>query len=344
MTVVSIAWPHYLMDAVGLQALVQNWSLIVNGKVEHVVPLLGTHVDPITEAVDAETEPKEELLVEKLSLGPIAALMVGLRLIWDLLWAPKLEERLLALSPETMDRLCQRARQDVAKGEDQNAFVSEGDVLVGWAAQMLSRGQTKPRPVTVVDIVNARFRLSALQSKTAGCYVHNMLQFGYVCLPASCGREPLGQAALSHRRQLAAQITEKQMLGYFRMQQAQIAAKGKMRTMFGAAGSTLMAVNNLSKIDMFYAVDFSGAVIRRGATAIVTAGSSDTSRQSPPGTIVFYEPVPLHKQPPLVNFLRLIGRDREGTFLLEGVFRPDTWAEIVADLEQLEHEKKAEER
>lgn len=333
-TVVSLAWPHYLMDAMGLQALVHNWSLVVNGEANKVATFLGADKDPLQEAIEADSGSHEELAVEKHSLGAYGTLMLVLGLLWASFWASKMEERRITLSPASLERLCQRARKDVAENGEPGGFISEGDVMVAWAAHMFAGSQPKARSVTVASIANARFRLRTLQANKERSYLHNMLLFGYSCFAAGFHHEPLGRTALSHRQQLAEQCTEQQMLGYFRMQREQVAAKGKMRILFGTPGSVILMVNNLAKVDLFQILDFSGAVIR--------PGESGARRQNPPGAISYYHPITLHDKVDLLSYFRILGRDHSGNYLLEGIFQPATWTRIVEDLEQLQSEKAAQ--
>lgn len=328
-TVVSLAWPHYLMDATGLQALLRNWSLVVNNKAQHVVPLLGARADPLEEILDDNMGSKEELVLEKLSLGPFQMLRLAFRFLWTSIFWSKLEERLIILSPNAMDRLCQQAREGLVGDGDDTVFVSEGDILTAWATRMLAQSQPATS-VTVTSIINARFRLKALSTETRGAYVNNMLLFGYSTFVPGFDAEPLGRTALSHREQLTKQCTEQQMLGYFRMQREHVVTKGKLRVLFGASGSEVLAVNNLAKIDVFRDVDFSGAVLRPGGAQ---------SRRNPPGTIIYYHPITLSEPPSFLNFFRVIGRDHSGNLLIEGKFRPETWAHIFQDLERLQGQK-----
>ncbi|KAJ6784638.1 hypothetical protein PWT90_04494 [Aphanocladium album] len=336
-TVVSLTWPHYLMDAVGLQGLLRNWSLIVNDRAAQVLPLVGARTDLLRNAVDTDTRPKEALILEKLSLKPLAVLMLGLRILWACLWGRKWEQQLITLTQDQLNQLCQRARSDISKDGNLNAFISEGDILTAWAVRMLAGSQPNG-PVTVASIINARGKLSALNTHTKGYYVQNLLTVAYMCFEAGCDSEPLGRTALNCRRQLAEQCTEPQILSHFRMQLAHIATKGRQRMLFGAPGSSILAVNNLSKINTFHDVDFAGAVVHRGEPVPASA-AAEPNRHNPPGTPVYYHPMSVHKQASHLNFFRILGRDHKGSLLLEGVFRPETWARIVKDLEELGDER-----
>ncbi|KAJ3475670.1 hypothetical protein NLG97_g9379 [Lecanicillium saksenae] len=329
-TVVSLTWPHYLMDAMGLEALLRNWSLMVNDEAERVTPLLGAHTDTLREAVDMDPGPKEELILEKLSMGFFALLRLGFQFLCASLCGRKWEERRIALSPAKVDQLCRRARGELSANKNANAFISEGDILAAWTAQMLARSQANA-PITVTTIVNARFKLNSLKEQTDGCYVQNLLMIAFTCFAAGCDREPLGSAALSYRQQLAEQCTQPQMLSHFRMQLAHVAAKGKQRMLFGASGSSILAVNNLAKIDTFRDVNFAGAVVCRGASEC-GKGATESDRLNPPGTIIYYHPMSVHRESSNISFFRILGRDHRGRLLLEGSFRPETWEQIVEDL------------
>lgn len=332
-TVVAVAWPHVLMDAMGLQALLRNWSLVLNGRAGEVLPLIGVHNDPMQEAVESDTRPKEELVVEKLAVGPLGIIILLFRLLWLKLWSPGFERRTVVLPQDTLHRLCQRARRDIDKEHDKSAFISEGDVLAAWSARMLAASQPKPSPVTVANFINVRFRMASLKERS-GEYLQNMLQFVYASLPSKCDNAPLGRMALSYRRQLAEQSTEPQMLSYIRMQLDHVQAKGGLRLMFGDARAAMLTVNNLAKVDFFHNIDFSGAVAHKNEPATGTRMCEKT-RQNPPGSIVFYQPLTLNEPTVVTSHLGILGKDHSGRVLITGIFQPNTWKMITEELEKL---------
>lgn len=345
-TVVAISWPHPLMDAVGLQALMRNWSLVVNDKPEQIQPVLGAHTDFVQKAVDQDCELKEPLFIEKMALGVWGIVLFLFRFMYIKLWEPAFEERTMLLPQETVDKLCAEARTDLVnngneKSKQTVAFISEGDVLAAWAAQMLAVSQPTPRPVTVASFINLRFRLSALQEK-GGEFIQNLLQFVYISLQPSCGSAPLGVTALDYRQQLMQQSTQAQVYSYLNMQLQHVRKNGKLRLVFGQPRADMLTVNNLAKIDFFRNIDFAGALVASADDADDTSSTPSTEQATtvnpkrnpkrnpnPPGKIVYFHPLVLNDAGAVTSHLRILGRDHNNRLLMTGAFQPRTWDSIV---------------
>lgn len=325
-TVVAVSWPHPLMDALGLQALMRNWSHVINDRLDQVQPLAGVHVDVLKEAVDRDTNPKEALLIEKISVGVLGMVILLFRFLWLKIWEPRFEERTIILPQQAVDRLYTAARSDLVKDADEKVFISEGDVLAAWAAQMLAVSQPTPRPVTIASFINLRFRLTALQDKGAD-FIQNLLQFVYVSFPPDCASAALGSMAAGYRQQLKEQSTNAQILSFLRMQFDHIKKHGKLRLVFGDPRATMLTVNNLTKVDFFQTIDFSGAVV----SSIETGATTDDGL-NPPGAIVYYHPLVLNEPSVVTSHLRILGKDYSGRVLMTGTFQRRTWDRIVEQL------------
>lgn len=333
-TVVGITWPHVVMDAMGLQALLRNWSLVLNNKAGDVLPLVGAQDDALQELLNQDTGPPEESVLEKLTIGLLGAGVMLLRIIWMILWNPGLEQRTIILPQDSIDRLSAQARSDLAVENGKKPFISEADVLAAWAARVLAASQPRPRPVTIASVINLRFTLKALRERR-GEYIQNMLQFVYVSISPGCAATPLGLTALSHRQQLAEQCTDSQTLNYVRMQREHVKAKGKLTLLFGDPRAEILTVNNLSKLDFFRNIDFSAAVVRSDKQDVdVDVRAAETgARRNPSGTIVFYHPLVLNERSVITNYLGVLGKDHKGRTLIAGTFQPRTWERIVQELE-----------
>ncbi|EFR04830.1 hypothetical protein MGYG_07836 [Nannizzia gypsea CBS 118893] len=319
-TVVGITWPHVLMDAMGLQALLRNWSLVLDGKAEDVLPLAGARDDPVQELLRQDAGPAEAPVLEKLSFGLLGTVTFLFRLIWMKLRNPGFEQRTIIFPQDRLNQLCARARSDLESQGEKELFLGEGDVLAAWAARVLAASQPRPHLATIVSVVNFRFTLSALQGKGAQ-YIQNMLQLVYVSLARGWTAEPFGFTALAHRQQLAEQCTESQTLSYLRMQQDHIEAKGKLRLLFGNPKASVLMVNNLAKLDFFRNIDFSAAVVRR-----------DPTRPNPPGAIVYYHTQVMNDHSVFSSYLGVLGKDHSGRILINGTFPTKTWELIIQEL------------
>ncbi|KAL5001377.1 hypothetical protein BDV10DRAFT_182610 [Aspergillus recurvatus] len=76
-TLVALSWPYTLMDVMGQQALLHEWSLVLAGRESEVPPMLGAREDVLCAAADTAVE-KEEFKLGKMRLNGRAMLKFGL--------------------------------------------------------------------------------------------------------------------------------------------------------------------------------------------------------------------------------------------------------------------------
>lgn len=139
-TLVSLSWPHTLMGAIGQQALLRGWSLVLAGREQDVPPVLGAREDAICVAADVPVENGEEQ--ESFRLGEkrlpgLAMLKFGLKSGSDLLWNPVVETRAIFLPQRTVAELRRRAQEDL--------IAEQGGSSGGADASLCQRGGTCSR-------------------------------------------------------------------------------------------------------------------------------------------------------------------------------------------------------
>ena len=187
-TLVALTWPHIMMDAIGQQALLHGWSLVLAGEEEKVPSFLGAREDVLWEAESSTNYGGQgEFVLERKHLTGMSKLMFIFRFLWDKFWNPPREYRLVLLPRNAFERLQRRIKGEVAgtaQSGGQIPFVSEGDILTAWVTRVVASSEPKTRPITVAVISNARFRLPLL-IKSGGVYVQNMLYPIFVFLSSS---------------------------------------------------------------------------------------------------------------------------------------------------------------
>ncbi|KPM44900.1 hypothetical protein AK830_g1651 [Neonectria ditissima] len=190
-TLVALSWPHTLMDVMGQQALLHAWSLVVAGREAEVLPMLGAREDAVCAAADA-CDVKEEFKMGKLRLRGWTMLAFGLRFAWDLLWNQVVETRTVYLPKSAVASLRRQAEDDLDVADDgSKPFVSDGDVLTAWATRAIASSQPQPRPVALLHVVNARFRLPSL-IQAPGVFVQNMAVAAFTFLSPAVATGALG--------------------------------------------------------------------------------------------------------------------------------------------------------
>lgn len=325
-TIVGLTWPHTMMDALGHEALLRSWSLVLAGRENEVPPMLGTREDVLVEA-DREGE-REELKLESKRLVGIGAAKLLSRFMWDKIRNPAPETRMVYVPKEFIARLHVRAQREAAEdaqGIGKDAFVSEGDVLTAWATRIMASSQMGPRPITIASFLNARFRVP--RARAEGVYAQNMTLITYTFLSPQAAKGSVGSIALAHRRHLVEQATEQQVMSFVRSVHRDIEAGKSPRLLFGDRDSVPLMFNNLIKADLIKGADFAPAVLREGEKA--------ASRLNPPGSMTSYYNQALNKDDKLANAFYMLAKDHGGNYWLMGSLLPAAWTTLEKELQKM---------
>ncbi|KAF9770782.1 hypothetical protein IL306_011610 [Fusarium sp. DS 682] len=320
-TLVGLSWPHALMDVMGQQALLHAWSLVLAGRISDVPPVLGAHEDVIRATLD-DSPKGEDFIMGQRQLKGWSMVKFGLNYAWDLLRGPAPEVHSIFLPQRVMAEMRRRAEDDLAVDEasvNEKHFISDGDILTAWATQAVARSLPKSRPVTVFQVLNARFRLPSL-IQASGVYIQNMVVAGFTLLSPQAASGPLGHIALENRRCLREQATEGQVLALLRQLRQQLNKSKDPNILCGETDAVLLCVSNWGRADMFKAADFGPAVIR--------AGKQGAQRSNPPGTIVYHHAGSMRRLVGLGNLFLVLGKDHGGNYWLSGTLPPSTWEAI----------------
>ena len=330
-TLVALAWPHTLMDAMGHEALLRCWSLVLAGRQGEVPAVLGARTDPLLEAQNAyDEEKRQEFMLEQKRLGTMGVTKLISRFLWDKYWNPAPELRMIYVPKSLVVRLQSQARKeaeaiaDTGSNRDQT-FVSEGDVLTAWFARVVTLSEPKPRPLTIATLINPRFRIPQL--KSGGVYAQNMTLVAYAFLSPQLATGSVGSIALAHRRSLADQSTEQQMLSFLRVLYQDVKAGKSPRLLFGGADSLPLFVNNLTKADLVKAADFGPAVLHQGEKA--------ESRANPPGTMVSYYNRPVNQPAGAANCFYMFGKDYSENYWFMANLLPRAWTKMEEELKNI---------
>jgi hypothetical protein len=327
-TTVGLSFPHTLMDAMGQQALLRAWSHVLAGREAEVPLVLGAHEDYLKSATKSPDFTGEEHFLKPKEMKGWKLLDFTIRFVWDFLWYRTVETRTICLPKETLSALCVQAMSELndldEKGE--KPFISEGDVLTAWGIRAIASSLPQPRPVTAVHAVNARFRLPLLLN-APGVFLQNMVVGAFTFLSHDLATGPLGPIALENRKHLALQAAEQQVLAA--LNEYQQRAKGHadpIELLFGPSDALLMPCSNWSRADLFKAADFSPAILRKGTT--------EKSRDNPPGTMFFQHGSSMRQTPTARNFIMIVGKDHGGNCWLTGTLLPPAWVTIEQELKK----------
>ncbi|KAH8688490.1 hypothetical protein BGZ61DRAFT_494573 [Ilyonectria robusta] len=328
-TLVTISWPHILMDALGYQDLLRCWSLVVSGREEEVPPFLGATKDVLLEAEQSNSEKPEDFRLEGKRLGTLGTSMFLSRFVWDHLRNPPVETRVIFLPKKAFEKIQSQVQEEAtaaAQDTDEKPFVGEGDALTAWFTRTVAWSEKKARPVTIGSLVNARFRLSALANQR-GVYIQNMVLGTFTFLSPQTARGPMGPTAVAHRRHVIEQTTEQQTLSFMRYARRMAEKGGNKTPMFGEKDALPVMINNLTKAELIKTVDFSGAVTRQG--------DKTESRSNPVGSAVNYHFQHWDELMGFRNFFAVMGKDHDDNYWITAAMFPNAWVKFEEEIERL---------
>ncbi|QIW96738.1 hypothetical protein AMS68_002256 [Peltaster fructicola] len=328
-TLVAFSWPHSLMDASGARAFLQAWSFVVAGKESHLPPLLGSHEDVLMEALrdNLESEKRQELALERWRLKGRNKLEFMLRLVGGLSSNIQPEVRRIYIPNDAIKRLKAQAKEEIKEEAETGAFVTENSVLTAWLTRIVAMSESKPRPITQLSTMNARFRLQ--QVKRDALYVQNMILPSYTFLPASISRGSVGQLALEQQHQMKERASEQQTLAILERYHS-LYHSGRdplLSLLVGKKEAGLVVFNNLTKVGVIQATDFGAAVLTLGNKQSMDRGGNA------PGTPINFV---VHTEPEkLVSFVCITGKDHAGNYWLIANLKPRTWLRLEEELHLL---------
>jgi hypothetical protein len=328
-TLVSLVWPHALMDAFGGQALLAAWSSVLAGREEDIPTISGARKDPLREAVLSNSESWEELKLEERRLKGMGLFKFLARYLWNNTWDAPRERRVIFLPKISLDRMKNLAKEqirDTSSSRDSGVFFSSGDALIAWVTQAVSLSEPTPRPITILSLLNARFRLPEFINST-GVFLQNLTLGTYTFLSSQEARGPIGPIALSHRQHFNEQAAEKQVRAFMRTGYQDIDAGREPGVLFGEANALPIVLNNMVKADLIQTVDFGAAVVRQG--------DRSKNRTNPLGTMLMYYYENVGEPYKGFNLFTMLGQDHVGNHWLMGTLLPRAWDKIIEELGSL---------
>ncbi|KAI4859917.1 hypothetical protein F4820DRAFT_466218 [Hypoxylon rubiginosum] len=342
-TVVSLSWPHTLLDAMGRRELLDAWVATLEGRDGDVKPLLGVLHDPLA---PLGTAPQEPYVLSHRRLSPWQALMFAIAYIWTTLFWWRGEETRMVCVPAAhirslhqgaLDYLAaaQQSEEDHGRYSDEEKkikpFVSEGDVLSSWIARLallhLRRedGSNGDQTVSILNAFGMRSVLARDLLPPTHAYVGNAVAGVYAFVAArDLFARPLGFAAAAVRRSIAEQGTRAQV-------EARAAVDLRRRgrsAVYGDPGMAPIMISNWSKA-RFFDTDFSAAVVARPGTNL-------GRRSNKIGRPSYIQPNGLVAGIPTRNSFPIVGKDAASNYWFEGTLGRGLWGQVQEAMD-LEH-------
>ncbi|KAK4168990.1 hypothetical protein QBC43DRAFT_252470 [Cladorrhinum sp. PSN259] len=338
-TLVSLNFPHAVTDALGLSALLENWSKVLAGREDEVLPL---PTDDPMDRIDSQQEEEAQVkhVLQDKQLKGFGLVVFGLYFLWDLLFGPKMETRVVCLPARSVAALQQRAKSDLTEPEKKNPqqqttpFISEGDIITSLGIKSIasSLGQSNTRSLAIINVFELRSRLSNIFESSKFAYVQNAFSIMTCILSAQDARRlSLGQTALRVRETLVEQTADSQIRTLVRDHRAFLTKTGRPM-LFGDKNSMLAPMTSWSKGKFYDVVDFAPAVLD------VTTESDDAAekgRRRGKPSFFFATESSSKKNPTYRNVWNILGKDPQGNYWITGMLSPATWRVVEEELKRL---------
>ncbi|PFH61754.1 hypothetical protein XA68_16374 [Ophiocordyceps unilateralis] len=330
-TLVTVSFPHVLMDGIGFKSVLTAWSLVLAGREQDVPAVHGAKTDVLQSACIDEDQKGEELVLKAVILRRLNRFLFYSRLLLDRWMNPEPQRRIIFLPAAVVNQLKWQAQQDIMDEggpiDHQTPIISTGDVLLAWAIRLITSSESGPhRPVTAISAFNARFTLPEL-NLPAVAYPQNMFLETFTLLSApkdgSSAHGSLGRIALAHRLQVAKQTTAEQT-------RSQVRAKYQPRArleFYGPDKALPIVFNNVSKANVLQTVNFGPAVL---------AARQAEPRRPGSGSAVYHHFCVLkRRESNFRNVFAVFGKDLEGNYWMTAALAPWTWDKLQDEFDNL---------
>lgn len=328
-TIVSLLFPHYMTDVMGQHALIKAWSLVLAGREADVPVLAGTFDDVMaTVGTAADTTEPEPYILASRTMSRLGRLYFGLRYFWDIIWSPRAHEKVICLPAAVVQRLREEAQNDLARSSHGTVpFISEGDVLTAFLTCLVARSLSQPRPITLVNIVDARSRIQTVfPLQTKQVYIQNLVFRTHVFLSATESvQESLGHIAAKVREAIAEQAIEPQLRAQVRSQR-QAREIGEQFVLLGDPNALMLFFSNWSKGDFFNTIDFRPAVLN----------TRDTNTADPPGNIFYHYAYTIKRNWVTRNSISILGKDHQGDYWAKLTLAANIWSNVAEEVAKLD--------
>ncbi|VUC24922.1 unnamed protein product [Clonostachys rosea] len=327
-TIVSLTWPHSLMDIMGLKSLVEAWSLVLAGREADVPVIAGAREDILYESTNLDLAKKEKSILEQNRLGGFRIIFFALRLLWDIIWN-RVEARILYLPKKTVENLRSEALADITADSKPGAeapWISESDALLAVWAKSLAQSQSSPRSMIAMNPFDMRGRAPGFTNSGREVYLQNVVTESFTTLSPDLVSSSIGQIALACRRSLQEQTTPVQILALLRSLR-QLWDSGKdVQTLSGPANADLLVTSNWARGNLFHIANFAPAVVKQG--------EDESERTNPVGTSRFFVTIIMKLSPTARNSISQLGKDHDGNTWVMGIFNARTWKAIKTTVDK----------
>ncbi|KAG6041588.1 hypothetical protein E4U41_003325 [Claviceps citrina] len=359
-TLVSLAFPHTLLDASGLVALVQNWSLVLaGGEVGEVAPLLNTRHD-VLEDVTRDDDggggggggiAPRDCRMEKMRLTGFAYLKLLGRHMAE---AAQRKRRLQALyvPRDRYQALLARLRDDGPEDGHEDGTgdagraqsrVTDVHLLTAWLVRIIAAQESCPRPVALITLYDLRSciqRLKDARAQGRGGHISQILVSSYCAtfsadtLRDSSSTGSVAALAKAYQEQTAALTAEDEAIAHLKVMRGDLRTEKKPGSgfaLYGTADSLVVFCNPLAGMGLVRMADFAAAVKEKRKKENGT-GTGTTPTSTAAGRIVANVFHFVDWSDAGVDALSLLGEDHEGGCWVMAKLSSGVWDRVLGEL------------
>uniref|UniRef100_A0A0B7KAZ0 Uncharacterized protein n=1 Tax=Bionectria ochroleuca TaxID=29856 RepID=A0A0B7KAZ0_BIOOC len=321
-TIVSLAWPHAVMDAMGMATVIQAWSLAIAGMENEILTIDGVRDDLLYQATLKPAA--EKFALEPYMLIGFRFYLLILRFICDILFGGRRENRIIYLPQKSVQKLHSQAMCEINLHKNEPLKISRGDAILALFSRSLVLAQKRPLLVVVPMDLRSRLRDIFLPSMS---YPQNAIQGGHFTVNADeTTTKSIGHLALAFRQNIIQQGGRQQLLAMLRCNRELSDSGGDPATLYGPSNAVIMSATNLNKANLLSIPNFSPAVV--GARCSEEATGS-------PGIPSFFNTSHSKIAWRRGNVLMNLGIDQDGGHWISGSFNIRTWKYVEESLKDL---------
>ncbi|KAI0121111.1 hypothetical protein BJ170DRAFT_145704 [Xylariales sp. AK1849] len=308
-TIIVLNWIHAAFDAMAKKAILDAWTLMIEGRDDEILKPLSYRDDVLSEVGKSASAPHK--LVDR-RLGTLGTLGWALTNVVDLFFRRQ-ETRVFCLPAGFIEGLRTVAMKELAaeNSDEKETWVSEGDILVAWLSKIgtcqLPSDSDKTIVLTSPFCYRKAFADSLLPPDRP--FISNGVSFFNVLLPLNkITASPLSYTAQQTRLAIKEQSTRDQIEAHCALLRE--GAPNKVPPLFGDSSMHMINFSNWTKAN-FYSYDFSSAS---------TTGSQGPVRaryiQNTQGPIKFAE------------IFLIVGKDSQGNYWVSSTRTMQKWAAV----------------
>lgn len=259
-TVLAVTFSHSTWDISGLQGFMKSFELVLDGREDEVLPMLGARTDVLSEMV-AQQQDDSCLDLGLVSLPGEAKAAREPR-------APKsvLEERIIRVPLHIFERMRDLvARENPDADQDALAVYQLDELFLGLIVRQIARAQPAPRALQLMNIYNARLLVPRLGG-AEGIYSQNLVLPSPLLLSHETATGPIAPIALAQRDNFAQAAVPQSIARSMWTVLTAIEADLDITALVDDGGEEeeSILVNNLVRLSNYIDVDLSAAVVRQG--------------------------------------------------------------------------------